>query len=110
MKSPIKPATKAEKRRFMLMQDIGCIACRMGGRGGIPSDIHHILTGGRRTSHSETIPLCIWHHRGLTVGGLGIHEMDMLLGPSMAIEKRKFTHRFGTEVELLEQVNKLLGG
>ena len=111
MKSSLKSATKAEKRRFMRLQDVGCIACRIAvGTGGIPSDIHHILSGGRRISHSATLPLCCWHHRGLPVGDMDIDAMDLLLGPSLALSKRRFINRFGTEMELLEMVNKILSG
>ena len=47
-------ATRAEKRRFIIMaQDIGCI-----NHLGTPAQIHHLLSCGNRISHIATIPLC----------------------------------------------------
>ena len=60
-----KTPTKAEARRMgILKMDVGCIACRLDGRGYEPPDIHHLLNG-YRIGHSATIPLCRTHHDGV---------------------------------------------
>lgn len=94
--------TKADLRRFDALQTLGCIACRILGVYSLP-DIHHVLTGGRRTGHQATIPLCPWHHRGV----LPPHQD---LGPSLANGSKPFHARFGKQEELLAKVNGLIAG
>lgn len=96
----------AHKRRFMRLQRVGCIACRKEGRPGVASDIHHILSGGRRVGHEHTIPLCPWHHRGIS--NHGARNAENLMGPSLARSKRAFVERYGTEEELLQEVNGMV--
>ena len=92
----------------MLMQDIGCIACYTDGHKGVAADLHHILTGGRRTSHSEVIPLCPWHHRGVSISGCSDAQMEAMMGPSLALNKRRFVWEYGNEWDLLDLTNNLL--
>jgi hypothetical protein len=72
---------------------IGCIICRM------PAEIHHIRAGmgmGQRNNHFNAIPLCHKHHR---TGGHGV---------ALHAGQKTFEAKFGTELELLEKVNKLI--
>lgn len=93
--------SRRDLSRFDKLQRLGCIACRILGVYSF-ADVHHILTGGRRTGHQDTIPLCPWHHRGV----LPPHE-DM--GPSLANGSKPFHARFGRQEELLAKVNDLIG-
>lgn len=100
MKSSLPPPTKAEQRRFeIITQRLGCVACRMEGFGYVPADAHHLLSGGRRISHSHTIPLCPWHHRGVAADYKPVGQ------PSLALNKREFEEWYGTEEQLLEATN-----
>ena len=98
-----KTITRAHKERFGKLQDLGCICCLNERSGYRAPDIHHITLTGRRLGHDYTIPLCPYHHRGV----IGSHEV--FRGPSLADGKKPFVDYFGTEQELLEQVNKLIG-
>ena len=61
--------TKAEKKHYEKLAELGCILCiRLGYGEGTPAEIHHIRKGGKR-SNAPVIPLCPEHHRGNT----GIH-------------------------------------
>lgn len=100
--------TEADKRRFQLLQEIGCICCRACNIEREPADIHHIIDGGRRMGHQYTLPLCPYHHRGQPKEGLTQKQMDKFLGPSLALNKRKFDEVFGGELTLLEYVDKML--
>lgn len=64
-----------------------------------PAEIHHQRTGtgaAARASHRRTVPLCPEHHRGNT----GLHGMG----------RKAFERHYGiTEVELIDEVRKLLG-
>lgn len=86
-----KSATALEKHRMERVAALGCIIC------GSPAQIHHIGThaGGGR-DHMRTIPLCVMHH---TAG---------IYGTSLHAGKKAFEARYGTEEELLEQVNEIL--
>lgn len=99
-----KHRTKAHQRRFQQLQELGCVCCRQAGCGYVPPDIHHILDGGRRKSHDDTIPLCPYHHRGIQ------SEFGVYPGPSLADGKKPFEAEWGTQKELLRKVNQYLKG
>lgn len=91
--------TKGEKKHLQAVADLGCIVCRNMGYFGTPAEIHHIRKGqgrGQRASHYQTIPLCPTHHR---TGGYGV---------AFHSGSRAFEEKFGTELELLEQVKQML--
>lgn len=88
------------------LQEVGCIACRIRFGMGAPADVHHITEGGRRLGHDFTIPLCPWHHRGISA--FPDRVATEKYGPSLAKSKREFVGEFGTEKTLLHRVNVLL--
>ena len=92
-------ATKAEKEHLSKVAEIGCIVCLNENYGQSPAEIHHIRSGqgmAQRASNYEVIPLCPIHHRN---GGHGV-------AVHAGIET--WQERFGTEVELLNQVKEML--
>lgn len=99
--------TKSEKAWNVAIKDWGCIACRKDGNYR-QADAHHILRGGRRIGHMHTIPLCPFHHRSVPPDGMTKSEARDVLGPTLCDEKRAFEERYGTELELLEQVRKMV--
>lgn len=89
----------ADRARFEAFKQIGCIACWKDGVKGEPHEVHHV----RQDDNQQTLPLCSWHHRGdVTKYG------DVFKGPSMAVDKRAFVKRYGTEHELLLYINELV--
>ena len=107
-------ATRAEKRRFSIMQDIGCVACILEGerrkedRRGTPPDMHHLISGNRR-GHSFTIALCPWHHRGVRPSSsVSTTDTRRALGPSLANQPQTFTIIYGCDDILLEKQNELI--
>lgn len=89
-------------QRFRKLHEMGCIIC------GNPPDIHHRVSGSRRMGDRFTIPLCPWHHRGVPVGSLTRHDCLRIFGPSMAISRRSFEARWGTEEALWRQTEDRL--
>lgn len=91
-----------------------CIACLIfeaqmnGGR----VEAHHLVDKGYR-KHSggddATIPLCAWHHRG-EPPRLDMRQSQCIaiFGPSLALSKRAFVVRFGSERELLARTKAML--
>jgi hypothetical protein len=79
--------------------ELGCIVCRNLGYGYSAAEIHHKRegTGLMRANHREVIPLCPMHHR---IGGHGT---------AIHAGRKTWVEKFGTEVELIEQVKHLLG-
>jgi len=95
-----KTPTKAEREWMESIGRLGCIVCRAQGRGYVPAAVHHILDGGRRTSHLETIPLCDpGHHQGApkSSGEVSRHP-----------NKAAFEARYGTEEFLLELTQRVV--
>ena len=102
-----QPIREADKRRFDALTQMGCVACRKLGLWRIP-EIHHIVDG-YRLGHEHTLPLCPWHHRGVP------NDLDQYksvtvkkLGPNLRDEKKRFIQEFGSEKELLQEVNRWL--
>jgi hypothetical protein len=88
------------------------MACVQEGVGQpFPTEVHHLVDRGYRKhsgGHDATIPLCSWHHRGLQLYQWIKAEMVAKYGPSLALEKRKFAAKYGTERQLLARVNSVL--
>jgi hypothetical protein len=92
------------------LQAIGCLACRiMGHAGGQPSDCHHLLSGNKRRGDRFTIPLCPYHHRGVWHDRFGsLRAAEALLGPSLALQSKRFREAFGSDDALLSMANGLM--
>lgn len=100
-----KPITPDQRDRWDRLRIHGCICCKKSGRIRAP-EIHHLVEGMKRLGHDFTIPLCPWHHRA-EPPFMEMRKSEALewLGPSLAESKRQFTEYYGTERELLEEVN-----
>lgn len=90
------------------MQEVGCVACALDGVLSVPGDVHHLLSGGRRVSHSATVCLCPFHHRGIIPEGRKPDEYQEVHGPSLALKPTAFRRRYGDEEELLAIQEALL--
>jgi hypothetical protein len=92
--------------------ELGCVACRKNGLlTPMTVEVHHLLNGGVRAGHHETVALCGWHHVGRTTGGFdGVKGMEMVFGPSLYHDARAFHARYGTDSELWDFQNSLLAG
>jgi len=92
--------TKAESAHLSRVAALGCIVCRNLGYGESPAACHHIRAGqgmSQRASHFEVIPLCGAHHQ---TGGHGV---------AIHAGQKTWEANYGTELELLAQVRRLLG-
>ena len=103
-------SSKPDQKRYDKLRLIGCIACRRQGRYS-QIDVHHLVDKGTRKhsgGNKATLPLCPWHHRGETCDGWLCGSMYLIFGPSLALHKREFKKRYGTERELLAEVDELI--
>lgn len=97
-----------DERRFMRLQDLGCICCLKEGYKDVPVDVHHLVDKGYRKhsgGHRSTLPLCPWHHRGVPPSGFSEDTAVFYAGPSLALHKKRFIQTYGTERELLAEVD-----
>lgn len=90
--------TLAEREWMDWIVGYGCICCRLEGRGWRMAAVHHILRSGRRIGHLFTLPLCDpgHHQQGESLGMVSRHPW-----------KARFEAQFGTELELLERLQKI---
>jgi hypothetical protein len=102
--------TKAHAERFEAIKSLGCLACRKLGLAMFcgPIEAHHLLSGGRRRGHKESIPLGRWHHRGIPWQTLNTRQMADAFGPSLRLQSKLFHATFGTDDELLAEAERLI--
>ena len=112
MNHSTKKPTEAQAWRLEQLAGMKCIACFIENcRQPSRTEVHHLVDFGyRRLSggHDATLPLCAWHHRGQCAERYSAREMEARYGPSMALSKRAFNERYGTQRYLLETVNGIL--
>ena len=72
-------------------------------------DYHHLLSGGRRRGHMFGIGLCAYHHRQIPNYGCTVKEMREHYGPSLMDGSKVFHAAYGSDQELLDGQNLLLG-
>lgn len=95
-----KSKTKAEKLHLDRVAALGCIVCKSMGYEDTPAEIHHCSKGtglAVRADNYHVIPLCAMHHRQ---GGYGV---------AIHAGRKTWEQRYGTESDLLAQVNAELG-
>ena len=87
--------TKADKKHYDKLANLGCALCRHLELGETPAHIHHIRRLGMPRAMSPVIPLCPGHH----TGNRGVHGMG----------KKAFAEHYGvTEEDLLAQTAALI--
>lgn len=97
----------------MELKKLGCICCRKRGLLR-ETQVHHLVEARKRLGNDATIPLCDYHHMGYRYskfaqpGAWTRPETVQRLGPALADNKRLFTAEFGTERQLVKEVNELL--
>lgn len=91
--------TLAERAWMDDISQIGCIVCLLFENApGTPGAVHHLLSGGRRIGHLDTICLCDpGHHQKGTVRKVSRHP-----------NKARFEAAYGSEVRLLEKTRELV--
>jgi hypothetical protein len=71
--------------------------------------MHHLLSGSHRIGDAATVPCCEWHHRGVWNTRFKTRQMaEKLLGPSLALNPKRFREAFGDDNTILEKVNELI--
>jgi len=78
-------ATEAERRHMRRVAEMGCVLCRLQGRGATPAQVHHIRDGqgmAQRASDWLCVPLCPDCH----TGPRGLHGDKSLLRVSKVDE------------------------
>lgn len=108
--------TKEEASRIVAVKELGlCMACESLRAVGLAGsdvegvDFHHMKSGNIRRGHMFGVGLCTWHHRRHPFEGATCKEMVVLFGPSLLDGGKAFAAVFGSDDELLERQNKLLG-
>jgi hypothetical protein len=103
----IKP-TKAESARMARISRLRCVACWDTGLCCGKTEVHHLLSGGKRRGHAYTIPLGLWHHQGIPLLESNTELMRLFFGPSLRLESKAFHERYGSDDELLAKVDALI--
>ena len=81
------------------VRSLGCIVCRREGKGETPAEIHHLDGKTKVGAHYHVIPLCYFHHREGSANPQFISRHPY---------KRRFEERYGTELDLMFEVELLV--
>lgn len=95
-----KSRTKAEMLfHDRLVNEIGCIACRIDGAPNFHCSIHHIDGRTKPGAHMRVLSLCAGHHQdGYGAPGLiAVHPF-----------KARFEAQYGPQLELLEMCLQII--
>jgi hypothetical protein len=105
---------EAGVNRNLRVKQLPCIACELLGVHNQPNETetHHLNLGGnagqKRRGDDYSIPLCKWHHRGISLRHVDARVMAALYGPSLAKQSKAFRARLGSDDELLALTNERL--
>lgn len=58
--------------------------------------------------NQATVPLCEFHHRGIWTRFKTLKLAQTMLGPSLALEPKRFREVFGDDKALLEMTNRMI--
>ena len=97
----MRTPSKADKERFDKLYELGCIVCLHHFETFTPTAIHHIDGQTKKGCHQLTIPLCGAHHQIPSNTGEWVCRH--------ADGKKAFEEAYGTEMELLEITNQMIG-
>ena len=95
-----KSYTKADTDRADKLRELGCIVCWNERDIFTPPAIHHIDGQTKEGCHQLTLPLCQYHHQYKSNTGEWVSRHGD--------NRVAFEAAYGTEQELLEQVNGLI--
>lgn len=89
-----------------------CLCCVSEGVSQpFPTEVDHLVDNGYRKhsgGHDATIPLCLWHHRGMCLDGWSAEQMKAHYGPSFYLQGRLAATWYGNKRHLLARVNAVL--
>ena len=88
---------KSDTARMQALHDIGCIIAHLDGEEWTPACIHHCTRLGKK-HHQRTIPLHPRHH-----------DRDKVFGESVHNGYKIFKEKYGSEQELLDYTNSIIG-
>lgn len=108
MKTSTNAPTKAQRERFDLLHQLGCVVCFVYLQQFRAPDISHLLAGGVRIGHDATIPECCWHHRGVAPDGYTERTARKILGPSRAHGSKPYIDAYGDDACLRMMTGKLI--
>ena len=108
-RKPRKRATQEELDHLAAVKKSGCRCCwGCDASTGLPLESHHLLDGGQRRGHFDTICLCSWHHRAECIDGLSKKDMLKIFGPALSEGTKPFHERWGSDEDLLAFQKELL--
>lgn len=102
-----KAMTKEEAAWVAAVKHCGCILCARRGfhreENGPLAEAHHLLSGGIRKGHMDTVGLCAWHHRARLIVDRPHAWHRARLGPSLDEGSDPFHEEWGSDESILEE-------
>jgi hypothetical protein len=93
--------TKADKKYWDAVAQLGCVACKIDGYLNMLVSIHHVDGRTKPGAHRKVLPLCAGHHQK----GSNTNNPNMI---AVHPDKSRFEARYGKQEELMIKVNERL--
>jgi hypothetical protein len=93
--------SKAEKKRWDQIAQLGCLPCKQDGFLNTLVSIHHVDGRTKPDAHKKVLALCAGHHQQ----GSNTNNPNML---AVHGNKARFEAKYGTQQELLTKTKELL--
>lgn len=108
----LPPPTREEVNRRERARRLGCVACNKQGRFSLQCgapQFHHFKIGNQQAGHRFGVILGGWHHEAIPLPGSTAEQMRARFGPSLAEGSKPFHDAYGSDQDLLDYQDDLLG-
>ena len=98
--------SKADRDRLAAVSSLPCLPCLIDGYPSVPATVQHVVEARKRLGDFFTYPSCPWHHQAGMNGN--VEKLTATYGPSLALDRREFATRYGSERQLVAITDALV--
>jgi hypothetical protein len=106
MVGPTPAKSKAERERLAAVSSLPCLPCLIDGFPAVPATVQHVVEARKRLGDFFSYPSCPWHHQAGMSGN--VDKLTARYGPSLALDRREFATRYGSERQLVAITDALI--
>jgi hypothetical protein len=94
MVGPTPAKSKAERERLAAVSSLPCLPCLIDGFPAVPATVQHVVEARKRLGDFFSYP--------------NVDKLTARYGPSLALDRREFATRYGSERQLVAITDALI--